>query len=237
LRFARSRSPRAATSGRRPGSFGGLASRKFMSHKLKLSLLLLAIIASAAVFLVSRRDKTDSRLLSLTFQRYSDLDPYVGDVGFFWLTNASDKTFLLCMTGGSNTLVLDTMFIPYKGNAKESYMVNCAFSDQTAQGWTNWVQEPLPSRGQNTFLQLAPHSGIVIRAPLPASGQKRKVAVVCEAPLPAWRQSSLWSSGFGQALLRVLPRSVLRRLAQHQPTAIKVWCDQELSDPGGRIAL
>jgi hypothetical protein len=208
-----------------------------MCNKLKIEVLLPAIIASAVMFLASGCDKADRRLLSLTFQRYSDLlDPYVGDVGFFWLTNASDTPFLLCMAGGSNTLVVNTLFIPYKGKAKMSYMVNCAFSDQTAQGWTNWVQEPLPSRGQNAFLQLAPHSGIAIRAPLPTNGLKRKVAAVCEAPAPAWLQSSLWSTGCGQALLRALPRSVLLRLAQHQPTTIEVWCDQELSFPRDRLA-
>ena len=201
-----------------------------MNNKLKLGILLLAIIASAALFLVPRRAKAESRLLTLTFQRYSDLDPYVRDVGFFWLTNASDKAFVLCMTGGSNTLVLETGFF-YK-KAKTSYMVNCAFSDQTNKGWTNWEQAPLPSRGQNTFMQLAPHSGMVIRAPLPTNGQKRKVAVVCEESTTAWRQTSLWNSGFGHDLLRVLPRWALLRLAQQQPTKIQVWCDQELSHPG-----
>jgi hypothetical protein len=216
-------------------SFGGLGSRRFMCHRLKLDLPLLALLAGAVMLLVSGCDRADRRPLSLTFQRYSDLlDPYVGDVGFFWLTNASAKPFLLCMTGGSNTLVINTLSIPYKGKPKMSYLVHCAFRDQTPQGWTNWEQSPYPFRGSNAFLQLSPHSGIVIRAPLPTNGQKRKVAVVCEAPAPVWQRSSLWGSGFGQALLRMLPRSVLLRLAQRQPTRIKVWCDQELSHPGER---
>src|SRR5687768_6897114 len=186
-----------------------------MSNKLRLTILVLVICTGAALFFASRRNEADLNSLSLTFQRYSDLDPYVGDVGFFWLTNASDKAFLLCMTGGTDTVVLDTMFIPYKGMPKVSYMVNCAFSDQTPQGWTNWAQTPSPARGSNAFLQLSPHSGIVIRVPLPTNGQKRKVAVLCEAPLAGWRQWPLWSNGFGQSLLRMLPRSMLLRLAKH----------------------
>jgi hypothetical protein len=208
-----------------------------MSNKLKLTILLLTIGLGAALFFTFRRNETDIHSLSLSFQRYSNLlDPQIQSVGFFWLTNASDKPFLVCMTGGSNTLVLDTMFMRYKGKPKESYMVNCAFSDQTLQGWTNWEQMPSPSRGRNTFVQLAPHSGLVIRAPLPTNGQKRKVAVLCEAPLAGWRQSPFWSSGFGKGLLPMLPRSILRRLAEDRPKVLKIWCDRELSNPGESFA-
>jgi hypothetical protein len=204
-----------------------------MSNNLKLAILLLTIGIGAGVFFTLRSRNSDNHSLSLTFQRYSNLDPYVQNVGFFWLTNASDKPFLLCMTGGSNTLVLDTLFQPYKsGRAKGSYMVNGAFSDQTAQGWTNWEQTPFPMRGRNAFLQLAPHSGIVVRVPLPTHGAKRKVAVLCEEPLAGWRRSPMWANGFGRALLRMLPRPLLRRLAEHKPKVIKVWCDRELSHPG-----
>jgi len=207
-----------------------------MSSKLKLGIPLLAIIASGAVFLVARHGGADSQALSLTFQRYSDLDPYVyEDVGFFWLTNASDKTFLLYMTGGSNTMVLDTVLdmlvVANKRKPKMSFMVNCAFSDQTAQGWSNWVQEPLPSRGRNALLQLAPPSGMVIRAPLPTNGQKRKVAAICEAPVPAWRVWLL-TNGTAQPLVRMLPRWARHKFYEYKPTIIEVWCDQQLSHPG-----
>lgn len=207
-----------------------------MRHKQMIGLLLLAVIASAVVFLGFQRAKSDSRLLSLKFQRYSSLDPRDGVLGFFWLTNASEKAFLLCETGGSNTIVFDTMFSPNEVEAKFSYMVNCAFSDQTPHGSTNWVQKPLPTRGYNSFLQLPPHSGIVIRVPLPPNGQRRKVAAICETPSPAWKQSPLWRTGFVSGLLGVLPRSVLLRLAQYQPPTIEVWCDKELSDTDARMA-
>src|SRR5205823_299939 len=134
---------------------GGTRGMIFTSNKLKLTILLLTIGIGAAFFFTLRRNDRDLDSLSLSFQRYSYLDQYVHDVGFFWLTNASDKQFLVCMTGGSNTLVLDTAFMPYKGKPKGSYMVNCAFRDQTAQGWTNWAQAPSPSRGSNAFLQVA----------------------------------------------------------------------------------
>ena len=207
-----------------------------MGNKQKICLLFLAVIASGAVYLGSQRAKSDSRLLSLKFLRYSGFDPRAGNIAFFWLTNASEKSFLLCQTGDRNTIVFDTILSPNEGEAKLSFMVNCAFSDQTPNGSTNWMQKPLPIRGFNSFLELPPHSGIVIRVPSPPSGQRRKVAALCEAPLPAWKQSSLWTNGFALRLLEALPRSVLLKLAQYQPPTIEVWCDQELSDTDARMA-
>src|SRR6516162_3178222 len=90
----------------------------------------------AATWLLLRPAREDNPQVTLTFQRYSDLDPYVGDVAFFGLTNASSKTYLLTMTGGTNTMVLDTSFSQFK----QSWMVNCEFTDQTPTGQTNWSQ-------------------------------------------------------------------------------------------------
>jgi hypothetical protein len=207
-----------------------------MSNKLKLAILLLTIGVGAVLVMMFRPSDADIHSVSLSFQRYSHLDPYAQNVGFFWLTNASDKPFLLYMTGGSNTVLLDTTFAPYKGRLRESWMVNCGFRDQTPHGWTNWEQAPSPWRGSNAYLQLSPHSGTVIRVPLPTDGQKRKVAVLCEATPAGWRQSPLWFSRFGQALLSMLPRSMLLRLAEPHPKVLKVWCDRELSHPGESYA-
>jgi hypothetical protein len=59
------------------------------------------------------------------------------------------------MTGNTNTLVIDTL----AGRFKQSWMVNCEFSDQTPHGWTNWIQQPSPFAQSNACALLAPHSG------------------------------------------------------------------------------
>jgi hypothetical protein len=177
----------------------------------------------AATWLLLRPAREGDPQVTLTFQRYSDLDPYVGDVAFFGLTNTSSKTYLLTMTGATNTLVLDTSF----GQFKQSLMVNCEFTDQTPTGQTNWSQLPSPVLRNNAYASLAPHSGIVVRVPVPPVGTRRKVAVFLQAP-PA----KFWSTRFAlptiRILVRILPRSQVSKL--FKPVWVKAPCDTELTN-------
>ena len=60
------------------------------------------VVAAYIVYSGNQRHSND---VSLIFQRYSDdADSYVSDVAFLLLTNASSKSYVVSMTGGSNTL-------------------------------------------------------------------------------------------------------------------------------------
>jgi hypothetical protein len=201
-----------------------------MRTRVKMAVIVGTVAVTAlACFLLGHHRERDGPL-SLTFQRYSDLDPYVGDVAFLRLTNASKKTYLLFMIGNTNALVLDTSF----GHFKESWMVNCEFRDRRPNGWTNWIQQPSAYRGSNAYVSLAPHSGIVVRVPLPPNGQQRKVAVLYEPALAGWRQSPFWTSPFGltvvRTLVRTLPRSALSKISGEQPVLLRAWCDHVLTN-------
>ena len=162
--------------------------------------------------------------VSLVFQRYSDLDPYVGDVAFLWLTNASNRSYLLSMTGGSNTCVEDTDF----GRHRESWMINCEFKDQTSNGWTSWVQMPSPFSGSNRYVTLAPRSGMVVRVPLTADGQHRRVAALYQS---SDNTLAYWFTAIGVQLSRMLPQFARPQLLNPQPVLRRAWCSRELSYP------
>jgi hypothetical protein len=200
-----------------------------MSAKSKVAVTCVAVAFAAAAWLVLGRALQGDEPVSLTFERYSDLDPHVSDVAFLRLTNASSKSYWLTMTGNTNTLVLDTSF----GRFRQSWMVNCEFSDQTPTGRTNWSQLPSPVMGSKAYARLAPHSGIVVRVLVPREGQRRRVAVLYQ-PAADWRQSKFWASPFGFAtariLVRTLPRSQLSRFTNPQPLLLKAWCDTELTN-------
>ena len=176
--------------------------------------------------------------LSLVFERYSTrMEVYLEDVAFLRLTNASDKTYCLAMTGNTNTRQLDTA--PSLGDYKatnipsESVMVDCAFSDRTPTGTSNWAQR-VSFTNASQGLTLASHSAVRLRVPLPPEGQKRKVAVLC-AELPTG-PSRFWFSSLGTTILRLLPRSVGRRMLQPKFPVLRVWCDRELSHSDDRPA-
>jgi hypothetical protein len=192
-------------------------------------LAMVALTALAGFLVAHYAERGDT--LSLTFQRYSDVDPYVGDVAFLCLTNPSTRSCTLFMTGNTNTLVFDTSF----GHFRQSLMVNCEFSDQTPQGWTNWIQQPSPIFKNNTYASLAAHSGIVVRVCLPPAGQNRKVAVLYRPDPPRWQQWLFSPRGLPVAnvLLRVLPRSTRSRLFRSQPLS-RVWCDRALTNQWDR---
>jgi hypothetical protein len=186
---------------------------------------LVGLVVAACLVLSSKRKPDDQ--VSLVFQRYSDLDAYVDEAAFLWLTNASSKPYWVSMTGGSNTLILDNSF----GQFKLSYMVNCAFRDKTPSGWTNWIQMPSPSRGSNAYLAVSPRSGIVVRVPLSPDGQHRKVAALYQAPetTPAF-----WGTTIGFQVFRRLPPTLKERVLHPRPVLRRAWCDRELSYPAER---
>jgi hypothetical protein len=206
-----------------------------VKSKFRVTILLGALGVAAAIWSLFASSPQHDVPVTLSFQRYSHLDPYVGDVAFLWLTNASSKPCLLTMTGGTNTLVLDTSF----GQFKQSWMVNCEFSDQTPGGRTNWIQQPSPFGGSTAYASLAPHSGIVVRVSVPPSGHSRKVAVLYEPALAGWRQSPFWTSACGRGVLRVLvrtlPKRALLKLADPRPVLSRAWCDRQLTNQWDRI--
>ena len=198
-----------------------------MRTKAKEALVVGFALTVVVCFALGHHYRKRNGPVSLTFQRYSEVDPYVGDVAFLYLTNASERNCTLFMTGNTNTLVIDTSF----GRFKQSWMVNCEFSDQTPQGWSNWVQQPSPFFQSNAYASLAPHSGIVVRVPLPPSGQNRKVAVLYRPDPPPWQQW-LWSPSRQPVtliLVRMLPRSALSKLFGPQPL-MEAWCDRALTN-------
>jgi hypothetical protein len=198
-----------------------------MRTKVKAALIVGVALTALACFTLGHHYRECHDPVSLTFQRYSDLDPYVGDVAFLYLTNASKRSCTLFMTGNTNTLAIDTIF----GRFKQSLMVNCEFSDQTPHGWTNWIQQPSPFFKNNAYASLPPHAGIVVRVPLPPSGQSRKVAVLYLPDPPPWQ---LWlGSPRGQSvftiLVRMLPRSASSKLFRPQPL-LRAWCGRALTN-------
>ena len=194
---------------------------------MKVALIVGVALTALACFSLGHHYRERIDPVSLTFQRYSEVDPYVWDVAFLYLTNASKRSCTLFMTGNTNTLVIDTTF----GQFKQSLMVNCEFRDQTPHGWTNWIQQPSPFFKSNAYASLAPRSGIVVRVPLPPGGQNRKAAVLYRPDPAGWQ---LWlCSPRGQSvamiLVRVLPRSTFLRLFRQQPL-LRAWCDRALTN-------
>jgi hypothetical protein len=203
-----------------------------MRTKVKVALIVGVALTALACFALGHHYREHKGPVSLTFQRYSEYDAYVWDVAFLYLTNASKRSCTLFMTGNTNTTVLDTSF----GHFKQSLMVNCEFSDQTPHGWTNWIQQPSPFPQSNACALLAPHSGMVVRVPLPPGGQNRKVAVLYRTDLPPWQQW-LFSPprlSVSITLLRVLPRPIRSRLFRQQPL-LRAWCDRPLTNQWDQV--
>ena len=196
-----------------------------MRKKAKVALIWTGIIALAiAAYLSLTYGRHTDQCMLVTFQRYSDLDPYVGDVAFLNLTNTSNKPCRMFMEGNTNTLVVDTTF----GQFKQSWLVQCEFSDRTENAGTNWIQQPSPDIRSNKCVTLGPHSAMVIRVPLAPDGQHRRVAVLYQV-VPRWQQFRFWATPSGartmRIMFRVLPRATRKRIVQ-QPI-LKAWCDRE----------
>ena len=203
-----------------------------MRGKLRLTIVFAILAVTAAVCFGLRKQRLQPQALSLIFQRYSNFDAYMadGEIAFLWLTNASKKSYLLTMTGNTNTLVLDSTFNGL-GQFKQSWMVNCEFSDVTPYGRTSWTQMPSPFMRSNAYLSLAPHSGMTVRVPVPPSDQHRRVAVLCQMQEP-FNPGPSWASKPGfLARLYWRQRVLLDKLASPKSHVLRVWCDRDLSRP------
>src|ERR1044072_6930538 len=101
--------------------------------------ILILIALGIGIFLVIRRPALGA--VALTFERYNYLDALANDhCAFFRLTNGSDRTLMMTMVGGKNTMLLDR---PITRNPRPdkplelSWQLNGAFRDKTPQGWSN----------------------------------------------------------------------------------------------------
>jgi hypothetical protein len=192
------------------------------AHKLRAGTIAVTVLMGVTVCVLLITHGSQAPPLSLAFERYgTDLD--FNAVAFLWLTNASDKPYALPMTGGTNTF--QPALVGY-GNG--SYQIRCEFSDQA----NPMPKVRLASLGPCHVLDA--HSALRLRVELPGSGQKRRVAVLCfEQPSGSPRR--FWTKGIGLTILRVLPRSVGRKLLFSQPAMLWVWCDRELSHSEERV--
>jgi hypothetical protein len=176
-------------------------------------------VITACVLLTTHRAPQPQHL-SLVFEKYSSyLDFWDQPMAFLWLSNSSSKTYLLPMTGGTNTFVQGGS-IEIDRDFSGSYMILCELSDQTNRApqlsVTNWGQS----------VGLGPHSAIRVRVPLPPNTQKKRVAVFCaEEP----RVIMLLKYKIGWTVFRMLPLSLQKKLLL--PERFRVWCDQELMPP------
>jgi hypothetical protein len=206
-----------------------------MRAKSKTVVACAALALTAAAWMILGHARQGHDPVSLTFERYSGVEPYVGNVAFLRLTNTSNKTYLLAMTGNTNTFVFYNWF----GRITESYMVNCEFSDQTPTVRTNWSQRPSADTRNNAYIELAPHSAIVIRVPVPPEGQRRRVKVLYQPALADCRLSKFWFSPFGlfttRVLVRTLPSSELSKLMNPRAVWLKARCGTELTNHCGEV--
>ena len=201
------------------------------ASKWRIGVIITTLLALVIVAALLKRQSSKAVPLSLVFERYSTRsDFYFEDVAFLWLTNSSTNSYYLAMTGNTNTRHLATpvQLGGWKGTNGESVMVDCAFTDQTPTGRSNW-QQRVSFTNATQCLALGPYSAIRLRVPLPLQGEKRKVAALC-AELPNG-VPPLLNSSFGRTVLRVLPRPIRRKLVPCEITVQKVWCDHELSPP------
>ncbi len=98
-------------------------------------------------------------------------DWFIGSVAFLSLSNRSGRPYHLALRTNTNRVLILGDW------STESYVVNCAFRDQTSRGWTNWAQEPprFSRRGGATGtmdLVLRPNSAVILRVPLDPGGRK-----------------------------------------------------------------
>jgi hypothetical protein len=182
--------------------------------KISIKVIVTGAALLITLFVVLHSSMQTRPSLSLMFQRYGTQQTSGQTVAFLWLTNTSESPHSLAMTGNTNTLEGEF----YLGRYSQSYMVNCEFKDKTPDAWKVWT-DSFPPGSQAAFLLLEPHSGILIRVPVPQHGQKRNVTVLCQK-LPGNRSSFL--NRFVLDLLRsTLPSAVL----------VRVSCEHELACP------
>ena len=97
------------------------------------------------------------------------------------------------------------------------YSVRCEFSDRTATGWTNWIEDL-----GSSFVDFPPGSSLDVAIPLAQPGVPRKVAFLYIEDLQ--RSASSWDSARGW-LKAHLP-------ARFTGTVLKkLWYEREFSFP------
>src|SRR5438093_6399256 len=115
------------------------------AHRVRAGIIAMTVlvVVIAGVPLITHRSQ--ARSLSLVFERYSTrADLFVQDVAFLRLTNSSDRTYCLAMTGGTNTFEWDAPFTFLSDKQPQhsaSYMVICEFSGQTPTGSWDLIQQ------------------------------------------------------------------------------------------------
>src|SRR5262245_60219731 len=103
------------------------------AHRIRAGIIVLAVLVAVTTSVLSITHRSQARSLSLVFERYSTgLDFFDQDMAFLWITNSSDRTYWLPMTGGTNTGQLDTLMGlgRHKQQMSGSYMVNCEFNGE-----------------------------------------------------------------------------------------------------------
>jgi hypothetical protein len=194
-----------------------------MKRKLVIAGIILAlalIVAIGAIIGITSRTHHD---LSLTFEKDSDFSPYFYDAAVLWLTNRSNRNYVLT----SDNLTIGAQGQPgLFGGFRQTHLVNCAFSDYTPQGWSNWGTYQRQQPPNYSLISLPAHSGIWIRAPLSLDGRKRKVAVVCQAAVGV---PSYLLGPTGRRILLRMPRRVIAWYFDPKPR--EIWCEEELQLP------
>jgi hypothetical protein len=70
------------------------------AHKLRAGIIIVTVLGAATVSVLLINHPSQSRSLSLHFERYgtvTTMDLLVQKVGFFWITNSSARTYYLAM--------------------------------------------------------------------------------------------------------------------------------------------
>ncbi len=189
----------------------------------------LVLIAAAVIaWFVLIKPRQAGANLSLSFLRYSHWDLYIpnGEMAFLLLTNASATPYLLHMTGNKDTHIVDNVL----GRWKESWEVDCEFHDTALMGRTNTIQTPPRDTARNLNVTVWPHSAVTIRVPVPPTGQKRRVAALCDA-VPGPPSIPAWASKPGLISMLYWRLQLLRLTLSPNPEPVRVWCEREIIRP------
>src|SRR5688572_32533106 len=113
------------------------------AHRMRAGIIALTVLVAVTACVLSMTHRPQAHSLSLVFERYSTrMDFFFEDMAFLWITNSSDRTYWLPLTGGTDSFQLDTPIGlgGYKQQISGSYMVNCEFSGEPARPVNPWGQ-------------------------------------------------------------------------------------------------
>lgn len=190
------------------------------ASKVMRGVVLLALLALIAVAILWMTRPSPAPPLALRFERYSKRSDFFDQtMAFFWITNASEKTYWVPMLGGTNTSQSDGIIGASRFNG--SYMFITEFSGEPTR--------PINVMTWGQSMGLKPHSALRLRVALTPESRDQQVAVLC-AEMPTGPRP-FWTNGIGRAVVRLVPRSFAHKLLWKPPTVTKVWCDEKLSSP------